>query len=130
MPKEKEKATTYEVGYGNPPRRTQFQPGQSGNPKGRPKKRQSLKESIEKAARKLVTITANGKQQKMTTLEAAAMQVFNKAASGDIKAQILAFNLLKSEPLETGDKLSELVQEFKAVSARHHETDGQSDGGK
>ena len=127
---DKKDKSKYKVGYKKPPRGTQFKPGQSGNPKGRPKKRQSLKESIEKAARKLVTITANGKQQKMTTLEAAAMQVFNKAASGDIKAQILVFNLLKSEPLETGDKLSELVQEFKAASARHHETDGQSDGGK
>ena len=27
----------YEVGYGKPPKNTQFQPGQSGNPKGRPK---------------------------------------------------------------------------------------------
>ena len=29
--------TPYEVGYGRPPSATRFQPGQSGNPKGRPK---------------------------------------------------------------------------------------------
>lgn len=28
----------YEVGYGRPPKATQFKPGQSGNPKGRPRK--------------------------------------------------------------------------------------------
>ena len=28
---------TYEVGYGKPPQATRFQPGKSGNPKGRPK---------------------------------------------------------------------------------------------
>ena len=28
----------YEVGYGKPPKNTQFQKGVSGNPKGRPKK--------------------------------------------------------------------------------------------
>ena len=26
----------YEVGYGKPPKQSQFQPGQSGNPNGRP----------------------------------------------------------------------------------------------
>ena len=26
----------YEVGYGKPPRHTRFQPGRSGNPRGRP----------------------------------------------------------------------------------------------
>ena len=26
----------YQVGYRRPPQRTQFQPGQSGNPEGRP----------------------------------------------------------------------------------------------
>ena len=27
----------YVVGFGKPPKNTQFQPGQSGNPKGKPK---------------------------------------------------------------------------------------------
>ena len=30
-------ARQYEVGYGKPPQATRFQPGKSGNPKGRPK---------------------------------------------------------------------------------------------
>jgi hypothetical protein len=32
---ESEKDTQYQVGYGKPPKRTQFKPGQSGNPRGR-----------------------------------------------------------------------------------------------
>lgn len=30
-------SSSYDVGYGRPPARTRFKPGQSGNPKGRPK---------------------------------------------------------------------------------------------
>ena len=29
--------SSYAIGYGRPPTSSQFQPGQSGNPKGRPK---------------------------------------------------------------------------------------------
>ena len=39
----------YEIGYGKPPRSRRFQPGVSGNPKGRPKKKSSpLAETINK----------------------------------------------------------------------------------
>lgn len=35
------KPVSYTVGYGRPPKETQFVPGKSGNPKGRPKDHQS-----------------------------------------------------------------------------------------
>ena len=36
-PDDPEEEPSYEVGYGKPPQATRFQPGKSGNPKGRPK---------------------------------------------------------------------------------------------
>jgi hypothetical protein len=32
------RSNSYEVGYGKPPKDTQFKKGSSGNPKGRPRK--------------------------------------------------------------------------------------------
>lgn len=75
-----------EVGYGKPPRRTQFVKGQSGNPTGRPKGSQNLTTVLTKASRQRVKITENGRTRHVTKFEATMLQLFNKAASGDLRA--------------------------------------------
>jgi Family of unknown function (DUF5681) len=78
--------SSYEVGYGKPPKHTQFQKGQSGNPKGRPKKPKNLPALILKAFGEKVVVKGSGKRHSMTKLEAALVQLVNRALSGDIKA--------------------------------------------
>ena len=75
-----------EVGYGKPPRRTQFKKGQSGNPKGRPQGQTNLASVLEKALREKVMITENGQRKCITKLEAAVKQLVNLATSGDLRA--------------------------------------------
>ena len=47
----------YEVGYGKPPRHSQFVKGQSGNPRGRPAGAKNLKTLLNKALNELVIVT-------------------------------------------------------------------------
>jgi replication-associated recombination protein RarA len=74
------------IGYCNPPQRTQFKKGHSGNPKGRPKGKRNLATVLEKTLHEKVIINENGRRKTITKLEAAVKQLVNKAASGDLRA--------------------------------------------
>ena len=90
------------IGYGKPPRYTQFRKGRSGNPAGRPRKAK-LDKSVEASSevpqstehddvlRKLynekVAVTSNGKKQKLTVFEVVAKRQVKDAANGSVTAQ-------------------------------------------
>lgn len=76
----------YQVGYGKPPKDTQFEKGKSGNPKGRPKGTPDLKTIVRKLLSSQVTITASGKKKKVSTLTATVMRLNEKALKGDMRA--------------------------------------------
>ena len=74
------------VGYGRPPKSTQFAPGKSGNPRGRPKGSTNLTTAIDKELKRKIPVTVNGVRKSISKVDAAARQFTNKAASGDPKA--------------------------------------------
>jgi hypothetical protein len=71
---------------GRDPTNGRFGPGVSGNPRGRPRKAATTDDTILKVANGKVTVTENGKRRRVTKLEAAATQVFNRGVSGDMRA--------------------------------------------
>ena len=73
---------------GNPPENTRFQPGSSGNPKGRPKGSKNLSTLIMEAARDQVSATIGGKKRNISKIQATTMQLATKAAGGDHGAMI------------------------------------------
>jgi hypothetical protein len=91
-----EKLKTTNVGYCNPPGRTRFKTGQSGNPKGRPKGTLNMATVLERTLREKVVVNENGKRKTITKLEAAITQLTNKAASGELKAVQLLTALVRS----------------------------------
>lgn len=76
----------YKTGYGKPPKRTQFQKGVSGNPKGRPKGSQNLATLFRKITYEKVRVNGPRGPRWMTKLEAGITQLVNRAATGDPKA--------------------------------------------
>jgi hypothetical protein len=76
----------YPVGYGRPPKHTQFQKGQSGNRKGRPPGSRNIGKLMVDALATKIEVVENGRRIKLPKGEVAARQLANKAAAGDIKA--------------------------------------------
>lgn len=81
----------YEVGYGKPPKDTQFKTGRSGNPKGRPKGSRSAITILRKALEEKVVVQENGHRRTRSKAEVMCTQLANKAAGGDLSALRLVF---------------------------------------
>lgn len=85
---------SYEVGYGKPPMATRFQPGTSGNPKGRRKGSRNLKDFARDELDRKQRVTADGKVRHLSNREIIVLAQINKARKGDPKAfrEVLALD--------------------------------------
>jgi hypothetical protein len=75
-----------DVGYGRPPKNTQFKPGQTGNPKGRPKKVHNFRTDLRDELSQLITVRENGHERKITKLRALVKSLVAAAIKGDMRA--------------------------------------------
>ena len=87
-------ADGYSVGYGRPPLNTRFQPGKSGNPRGRPKAQKSLGQVLEEALSRRIAVNENGRQRTMRMRDVIVQGLVNDAAKRDARALRLLFSLM------------------------------------
>jgi hypothetical protein len=82
------------IDAGTAPRSTQFQPGRSGNPRGRPKTVNDPAALFHKVADTKIAIMVNGKQRKVSKLEAVFLRLHQEALIGNMVAtkQLLALH--------------------------------------
>ncbi len=85
----------YEVGYSKPPRHTRFEPGRSGNPRGRPPGAKNMKILLSKALNELVVVTEPGGRRKVSKREAIVTQLVNRSAKADYKAIQILLGMLR-----------------------------------
>jgi len=81
-------SASYEVGYRKPPRHSQFQKGQSGNPGGRPRRpARRLEELALYEAYRTTIVMEDGHAMPMPAIQAVLRRQIESAASGNIRAQ-------------------------------------------
>lgn len=103
----------WETGYLKPPADTRFQPGQSGNRKGRPKGRKNFRTVMETVITETVPVNDGGRRRKMPKLEVVVRQVTKKAMAGDLKATDLllkqagGLGLFGADELQTESTLAD-----------------------
>ena len=79
-------ADAYDIGYRKPPKHTQFQPGRSGNPKGRRKGMRNLMTDVKRTLKVPVKIKERGRSRNVSTQEGTLMLLREMALSGDPRA--------------------------------------------
>jgi Family of unknown function (DUF5681) len=86
----------YEIGYGRPPKATQWKKGKSANPGGLSSRRSvDVAETIDKLLLTPVRVTVNGDSKRVAALEVILEQLWNKAIAGNRRARAVFFRWLE-----------------------------------
>lgn len=84
-----------DVGYGRPPKASQFKPGQSGNPNGRPRGAKTrrfagggylLQDTLVAEMERMIPIREGGQEMSISQIQAVVRQVFVKSMQGNMRA--------------------------------------------
>jgi hypothetical protein len=82
------------IRYGEPPKATQFKPGQSGNPRGRPKGSRTISAILREVIGQKIAVTEGGKTRRLQALEV-MRRLVNEAMRSDPKAIKLLLSLVE-----------------------------------
>lgn len=97
----------YEIGFGRPPKNTQFTPGQSGNPKGRKRQPKSVQAQMQTIVEKKVRINEGGKTKSLPILTVILRTFANKAVKGDQRAAEFIVKLLYAPEYANADAIDQ-----------------------
>src|SRR6266550_3565627 len=92
----------FKVGYKSPPQHSRFQPGRSGNPRGRQKGVRNLGSDVKRTLETPVRLNEQGKARRVSTQEAALLRLREKALNGAARSL---------------DRLLQLAQMFNNIAA-------------
>ena len=77
---------SYKVGYGKPPKATQFKRGRSGNPKGRSKGTRKLATDLAAELGEQITVREEGRSRRISKQRALIKSLMARALQGDVRA--------------------------------------------
>lgn len=126
--------STYDVGYGKPPKPSQFKPGQSGNPRGRPRGSKNRPKPLSEFEHYLFEelereheVHNGGKVRKMNAKQIIASRLVASAAKGDAKAQKFVIDEMhradqhrRESHAERWERLAEIKMDINTSWATYH----------
>ncbi len=128
------RSASYEVGYGKPPRHTQFRKGQSGNPGGRPPRPPVLERANEmmlEEAYRMVEMKVDGNPVPLEALRAVVRSQFELALKGNYRAQRDFINAVQhAEQLKHSDAMRDFNAWEAAYDAAHKEYEEREENAK
>jgi Family of unknown function (DUF5681) len=83
----------YLVGYRRPPVTARFQPGSSGNPKGRPKNSKNLKTLIRQAMTAKISIREGPNSRRVSKIEGVVLRQLQSALKGDDRSAMAVIKM-------------------------------------
>ena len=123
------------VGYKNPPKKTQFKQGESGNPNGRPKGVKNLATDLQEELEQFVVVHEGEKTLKVTKQRAMLKSLFAKAMKGETKASSALITLIigleqskaqQVDPATLGDEDLEILEAYKQhILSKSNEENGE-----
>jgi hypothetical protein len=94
-PPARPRSRTYEVGYGKPPKATQFRKGVSGNPKGRAKQAKTLNTIVREVMLEKVPVRTSRGERKVSRAEALVLKQLELASKGNLRALVQLLQLFQ-----------------------------------
>ena len=121
------------VGYGNPPKKSRFKPGKSGNPRGRPKGTKNLKTDLQEELIERIAVRDSNGSRRITKQKALVKSIVAKAIKGDQKAAGIILDLVLrllagDEPIHDQSPLS-ADEEALMDKLKRRQLAGREDGG-
>lgn len=77
------KSGKHQVGYGKPPKHSQFKPGKSGNPQGRTKGTKNLRTDLAEELSEKIVVHEGGSSQKISKQRALVKALVTRTLQGD-----------------------------------------------
>ena len=90
------------VGYGRPPKHSRFQPGQSGNARGRPRGTKNLATDLREELAERIPIREGERSLKVSKQRALLKAMMAKALKGDARSAAVLLGLM-AKILEPGE---------------------------